>query len=411
MTQAGSSVGVRSGVFYIYMSLILALAFGLVSSSLTAHLMTESELGQYRFLISSASVVISATSFGMFSSAGTLLAGKGGRRFRMLVARGAGAQALIVAAASSVCVGVVLYLGADQSAGGTIALATLLGSALAWPLLLQEILRARGQLVGLACLNAAPTGLFILLLLGASRHLAAPVDAALCAVLFFLAQGLVSWGLVFLYRIDLGAQRLGFAYLLTRNRNLGLHVYWASLLGALTAQTGIFVLQSVRTPSEVAVFALAMTLTAPLTMLPSSIGTAYFSRLSGAPGFPPKVIGFGWAASFVVAVMFCLVVPFAVDILYGTRFAEVSLPAQLCGVAAVLHGMGDVYNRYFLANRETRLLLRVATIVCITAIGASLPAGFLFGPTGAALARLASSGAYVLIMGYYYHFAFRRSKS
>ncbi|UDQ88172.1 hypothetical protein LJE71_18125 [Xanthobacter autotrophicus] len=393
------------------MSLILALAFGLVSSSLTAQLMTVNELGQYRFLISSASVVISATSFGMFSSAGTLLAGKGGGRFRMLVARGAGAQAWIVAASCSICVGVVLYLGADRSAEGMIVLATLLGSAMAWPLLLQEILRAQGQLVGLACLNAVPTGLFILLLLGATRLLAGPLDAALCAVLFFAAQGLVSWGLVSLYRIDLGAQRLGFAYLLRRNRNLGLHVYWASLLAALTAQTGIFVLQSVRTPSEVAVFALAMTLTAPLTMLPSSIGTAYFSRLPGAPGFPPKVVGFGWAASVVIAVMFCLVVPFAVDILYGPHFAAVSIPAQLCGLAAVLHGMGDVYNRYYLANRETRLLLRVVTIVFVTAVVASLPAGFLFGPTGAALARLASSGVYVIIMGYYYHVTRRRKKN
>lgn len=408
MTQAGSSVGVRSGVLYIYMSLILALAFGLVSSSLTAQLMTENELGQYRFLISSASVVISAASFGMFSSAGTLLAGKGGGRLRMLVARGAGAQALIVAAACSICVGVVLHLGEDRSAGGMIALATLLGGAMAWPLLLQEILRARGQLVGLACLNALPTGLFILLLLGAARLLSGPLDAALCAILFFLAQGLVSWGLVYRYRIDLRAQRVGYAYLLSRNRSLGLHVYWASLLGVLTAQTGIFVLQSVRTPSEVAVFALAMTLTVPLTLLPSSIGTAYFSRLPGAPGFPPKVIGFGWAASVIVAVMFCLAVPFAVDTLYGTRFAAVSLPAQLCSVAAVLHGMGDVYNRYYLANRETRLLLRVATIVCATAVVAGLPAGFLFGPTGAALARLASSGTYVLIMGLYYHAARRR---
>lgn len=398
-------VGVRRGVLYIYGSLVLALIFGLASSSLTARLMSETELGQYRFVISCVSVLASAFTLGMFSSAGTLLAGRGGRTFRMLVTRGASTQAWMVAAACSISVGIVLLQTHGMS--NLCLLAAILGSSMAWPLLLQEILRAGGHFVGLAMLNAAPTALF-LLLLGASRLLLLPLDAPLCSTLFFLSQGAVAFWLIVRHAIDLKPQKTGYVYLFRQNRNLGLNVYWGSFLAALTAQSGVFILQALKSPTDTAMFALALTVTAPLTMLPSAVGTAYFSLLPGAWGFPEKVIRYAWVVSIAIAIAFFFVVPIAVHILYGDRFASVTIPAQLCGFGAMLHGMGDVYNRYYLANRDTNFLLKNVCFVCVTALVVGIPAGQLFGPTGVALAKLASSAAYVFSLVYHYHIAQRR---
>lgn len=405
MIRKSSAVGVRRGVLYIYGSLVLALIFGLASSSLTARLMSERELGQYRFIISCVSVVTSALSLGLFSSAGTLLAGRGGRTFRTLVARGASTQAWMIAVACSICVGIVLLQ--SHGVSSLWVLATVLGSAMAWPLLLQEILRAEGNFIGLAVLNAAPTA-FFLLLLGASRLLLLPLDAPLSAFLFFLSQGLVVWALISRNNIILKPNRLGYAYLFKLNRNLGLNVYWGSFLAALTVQSGIFILQALKSPEDTAVFALAMTVTAPLTLLPSAVGTAYFSLLPGAWGFPEKVMRYAWIVSSIIAVAFCLLVPLAVHILYGPRFASVTIPAQLCGIGAVLHGMGDVYNRYYLANRDTKFLLKTASIVCAVALLVGLPAGQVFGPLGVASAKMMASGTYAFFLVYHYHIALRR---
>ncbi|WP_237155470.1 lipopolysaccharide biosynthesis protein [Oryzibacter oryziterrae] len=387
---------------------MMALVFGLASSSFTARLMTERDLGQYRFVISCVTVLTSALTLGLFSSAGTLLAGKGGRTFRTLVARGASTQAWMIAVACSVCVGGVLLVSEWPDAlSFWIVAAAFLGSAMAWPLLLQEVLRASGNFLGLAVLNAAPTALF-LLLLGGSRLLSLPLNAPLCATLYFLSQGLVVWILISRNGISLKPDRIGFAYLFKENRGLGLNVYWGSFLAALTAQSGIFVLQGLKSPADVAVFSLAVTVTAPLTLLPSAVGTAYFSRLPGAWGFPDKVIPLAWAVSLAITIGFCLLVPFAIHILYGERFASVTIPAQLLGIGSILNGMGDVYNRYYLANRDTKFLLKIAAIVCATALIVGVPAGAYLGPIGAALARLAASGTYVLILVYSYHVAQRR---
>lgn len=386
---------------------MVALVCGLASSSLSARLMAETDFGQYRFVISCVSVLSSAFTLGLFSSAGTLLAGCGGHTFRQLVVRGASTQAWLVAACCVIGTGVALRENSPQSVSILWVLAALLGGTMAWPLLLQEVLRAGANFIGLAVLNAAPTALF-LLLLGGAWFFGWPLDTSLCAILFFLSQGLVIWVLVSRHGIAVKPLRLGYVYLFKRNRNLGLNVYWGSFLAALTAQAGVFVLQAVKTPAEVAIFALAVTLTAPLTMLPSAVGTAYFSRLPGARGFPGRVILYAWAASFVIAVLFCLVAPLAIDLLYGQRYASAALPAQLCGIGAALHGMGDVYNRYYLANRDTGILLKAVSIVCAAAFAVSLPAGMLFGAQGAAGARLIASGIYVFFLVYQYHIALRR---
>ncbi|WP_442776734.1 lipopolysaccharide biosynthesis protein [Sphaerotilus montanus] len=402
MVKTVSNNSVRRGAAYIYLSLVMALVFGLASSSLTARLMSESELGRYRFVISCVSVIASAMTLGMFASAGTLLAGRGGFTFRALVARGASTQAWLVAIGCAIGVGIALAANGGPDSSGLWVLAALLGGAMAWPLLLQEVLRASANFKGLAMLNATPTALF-LLLLGGSTAFSWPLNATLCVSLFFVSQGIVAFFLISHYGIAIKPYRVGFVYLFKRNTNLGLNVYWASFLAAFSAQAGIFSLQFVRTPADVAIFSLAVTVSAPLTMLPSAVGTAYFSRLAGGNRFPPNVLRYSWLAAAFLAVCFGMAVPFAVQFLYGDRYAGVSFSAQICGVAAVLHGMGDVYNRFFLANRETRLLLVVAAVVCFVGLIISLIAGLFFGSVGASIARLVASGVYVAIFGYKYH--------
>ncbi|WP_374327914.1 lipopolysaccharide biosynthesis protein [Azonexus sp.] len=386
---------------------MLALVFGLATSSLSARLMTESDFGLYRFVISVVTVLAGALTLGLFSSAGVLLAGRGGGTFRKMVARGASTQAWLAAAGCTIGVGVALLANSAQANSYLWMLAALLGSAMVWPILLQEVLRARGNFVGLAVLNAAPTALF-LLLLAASWLLNLALDVSLCATLYFFSQAFVVWVLVSRHGLALRPHRIAHAYLFKRNRNLGLNVYLGTFLAALTAQAGIFVLQGAKTPVEVAVFALAVTVTSPLTMLPSAVGTAYFSRLPGAPGFPAKVLQFAWVAVLIMGLIFYFAAPLAIHILYGERYASATVPAQLCGIAALLHGMGDVYNRYYLANRDTSFLLKLACIVCASAFLVGIPAGVFFGELGVSVARLIASGTYVFFLVYQYHIVLRR---
>ena len=401
MGKSASSTGVRRGVLYIYVSLLLALCFGLASSSLTARWMTPGELGTYRFVISCVSVIASGLTFGLFSSAGTLLAGRVSRRVQCLVAGGAITHSWLVATGCVVGVATVFFVDA-QGLSRLTGAAAILAGAMAWPLLLQEILRAKASFIGLAILNAAPSAVF-LVLLSASQMMGWTVDAPLAATLFFFSQGMVTLLLILHNGITLLPDPLGHAHLLKRNRNLGLNVYWATFLAALTAQAGVFALQVFRSAPDVAIFALAVTMSAPLTMLPGAMGTAYFSRLPGAIGFPPRVLACAWGLSIAVATVFCLVAPLAVNVLYGDHYDAVTSSAQLCAVGAVLHGMGDVYNRYYLANRQTNLLLRIAFLTCFVSIITCIPAAIFFGPLGVGAARLIASALYVSMLAYKYH--------
>lgn len=398
------TVSASRGALYIYASLVLALLFGLGSSSLSARLLTEPELGGFRLVISVVSVAASALTFGMLSSAGSLLAGNVTDRRRDIVWQGSLAHTGIVAVGCSlVAVVVAIRSGTFGSNYLLWILGALLSGSIGSQLLLQETLRAEGQLSGIAVLNGAPPALFMCFLV-AAWMVQLHMSAALCVVLYFLSQGIVAISLI-TSGVRLRFPRiLPLIFLWRRNRSLGLNVYWASFLGALTAQAGIFALQHSSSMAEVGLFALAITVSAPLALLPSAIGTAYFRRLAEGARFPPSVLRISWLLVALLATVYFFAVPYAVQILYGTRYLAVIEPARLCGVAALLHGMGDVYNRYYLANRRVRFLLGLATIVCLVAIVASFVATAFFGLFGAGIARLLASGAYVGLVGMHYHF-------
>lgn len=395
------------GVAIIYSSLVLALVFGLISSSLTARSMATTDLGQYRYLISCIAVIVSATTLGMFSSAGALLAAPGSRTFQNLVTEGANAQGWLVAASAAICVIAVFLFQSPSGNAGQWVMAAVLSMFMAWPILIQEILRARGRFVSIALLNAGPSLLFILaiLLFNVSRI---PLNAALCVCAYFLSQGLV----VFLVRCGNGLKmkptKVGYAFLFRRNKRLGLNVYFGTFLAALTAQSGILLLQAFRASEDVAVFSLANTLTAPLTLLPSTIGTVFFSRLPNAPGFPRHVLTFTWVTSVAITLLFCVAAPFTIHVLYGSRFESVVLPAQICAAAAVLQGVGDVYNRYYLANKDTLFLLYIAAGVCAVTVTLSIAGAVYFGVAGAAIAKIVGALTYVIILLLCYHYLGRR---
>jgi O-antigen/teichoic acid export membrane protein len=391
------------GVAVIYSSLILALVFGLISSSLTARSMSTTDLGQYRYLISCITVTVSATTLGLFSSAGALLAAPGSRTFQNLVTEGANAQGWFVAASTAICVASVFLFQSPSGSLGQWAVAAVLSMFMAWPVLMQEILRARGRFMSIALLNAAPSLLFILAIL-LFKVLDFGLNAALCVCAYFLSQGLI----VFLVRygdgLKLKPTRVGYAFLFKRNKRLGLNVYFGTFLAALTAQSGILLLQAFRASEDVGVFSLANTLTAPLTLLPSTIGTVFFSRLPNAPGFPRRVLAFTWTTSAAIALVFCVSSPFIIQVIYGSRFESVVLPAQICAVASMLQGVGDVYNRYYLANKDTSFLLYIAIGVCFTAIIVGAAGAVYFGVLGAAAAKMIGSLTYVFVLFLYYHF-------
>lgn len=397
----------KKGVFLIYLSLLGALIFGLVSSSLNAKVLSPDELGGYRFIQSVLAVVSISATFGMLSTAGIIFARKNtSLRLHRMMWNGIASQAIIIVLSILISAFIVVFNSAWWANSILFSvLIIILSGSVVLPLLFQETLRAKGDYWGIFFLNITPQASYFLFVVS-FYLLQIKIDGLTC-LFFFLCGQLISGGYL-LHRAHVKPipSILAFCLLWRRNINSGLNIYWATILGALTAQSGILLLQFFATSAHVAEFSLALVITAPLTMLPSAVGTAYFSKITKSDGFPISVLLFTWSAVFIFMLMFYFASPFVVLFLYGNKYENVTELAIWCAAASLLQGMGDIYNRYFLISGKSVILLKVAIVVFVISISLNFIFAHNFQSFASAWAKFIGSASYVLILMVLYKFRF-----
>lgn len=392
------------GVALLYLSLAAALCLGLLTSSINTRLLSIEEFGRFRFAISALTISSTVSTFGCFATTGLLLVRHKSRRSEKLIMSSALGYACLVCWLNILVCTILLAESAFWTNGSAFAglfIVVLAGSMLL-PLMLNEAFRAKARFGRLALLNVLPS-LCYLAILGGVYLAGLEVTYISCLAIFMLSQFLSAITVMGVAWQPSKFRLVNLAVLLRINRGLGLSVYWATLLGTVAANVGIFALQSTSTIADVAKFSLGLTLAAPLAMLPSAIGTAYFARLAGTREFPPLVLLASWIGSITVLIFFIFLLPHVIEILYGSDYQDVLNVAIYCSVASVLHGIGDIYNRYYLANRQTKLLFRIVVGVTAVAVIGSYSLSAMYGSSGASVARIGYSGTYVALLLYLYH--------
>lgn len=98
--------------------------------------------------------------------------------------------------------------------------------------------------------------------------------------------------------------------------------------------------------AEVVFYTLALTVTSPLAMLPSIIGTTYFKKFASLPSIPKKVFKATVAVTLVSCIFFVVIIKPIVCLLYTERYSIVGLYASILAIGFCIHGIGDMMNRY-----------------------------------------------------------------
>ena len=194
-----------------------------------------------------------------------------------------------------------------------------------------------------------------------------------------------------------------FSQLNQENKQYGFNVYIGSLAdnatGYLAGVTlGIFCENN----ANVGFYTLALTLSAPLAMLPTIIGTTYFKRFATEDRIHPKVL---WGSIGLTAgscALFILLVKYLVMFLYNDSYYCVSTYASWLVLGTCTHGLGDMFNR-FLGAHGLGKQLRNASFACglVLLLGSTILV-YLFEINGAIITKIASAFVYMLVLCYYY---------
>lgn len=187
------------------------------------------------------------------------------------------------------------------------------------------------------------------------------------------------------------------------NKKYGLQVYYGSLANiSVQYIAGISLGLCGTDNADVGFYTLALTVTAPLSMLPSVIGTTYFKQFASQKIISQKVIVGTMGLSILSLLGFIIIIFPIVDILYEDAYQSVAVYACFLASGSTMQGLGDVYNRFLGAHSQGTFLRNGAWISGGIAIIGYTVGVYVFGLQGAVGTRIISSATYLFSMYLYY---------
>ena len=307
-------------IVILYVSTLLGVLLGLLSSIVNTRFMSTSDYGDVRYIQNVINFIAAFLLFGYFLSGARLMAltddVQHSRRIK-------GVMVIILAIACltlSLIMPVCYFLHADKP---TVAILFLVSMPVcAYPLFLNYIdktTQGDNQIGRLALARILPYLIYV------------PVGYAVYSC----------WGAT--------STRM----ILLENKRYGIQLYIGSLVMVATNYlAGISLGYFNENNSEVGFYTLALTVTTPLSALPSIVGTAYFKKFATQPCIPTKVIVSTVLMTAFTCICFLLLIHPVVTYFYTDRYAIVGTYASFLSVGFCIQGLGDMFNRYLCSHGQ-----------------------------------------------------------
>lgn len=187
------------------------------------------------------------------------------------------------------------------------------------------------------------------------------------------------------------------------NRAYGIHLYLGSLAMVATqyisgVTLGIFNEDN----ANVAYYTLALTISMPLSMLPSIVGTTYFKRFASQTKIDKNVFYSTLGVTGISYFIYLAAIQPIVSFLYPPSYANVGIYASVLAIAKCVHGFGDMVNRFLCSHGKGKEIRNASFITGGCLIFGSIVFVYIWGIWGAIITNIASSSAYTFMMMYYY---------
>ncbi|MBQ3946483.1 MAG: hypothetical protein II670_12885 [Alphaproteobacteria bacterium] len=197
--------------------------------------------------------------------------------------------------------------------------------------------------------------------------------------------------------------RQTFKKLHEENKKYGLQVYYGSLAGvSVNYVAGLSLGLLNKDNANVAFYTLALTISMPLQMLPQIIGTTYYKQFASQSIIASKVLYYSILLAILTLISYILLIHPIVYFLYDKSYSIVATYATFLAIGFILHGFGDIFNRFMGAHGLGAYLRNGAFISGgIQIIGFTIGI-YLWNINGAIVTRIVASVAYFATMLFYY---------
>lgn len=191
--------------------------------------------------------------------------------------------------------------------------------------------------------------------------------------------------------------------LIQENKQYGIHLYLGSLAMVATQYLpGITLGMFNQDNVNVAFYTLALTISMPLSMLPSIVGTSYFKKFAVVRHIDKNIFISTISITLLSLIFFILIIQEIVSFLYPASYSLVGTYASLLAISRCLHGIGDMINRFLGAHGLGKEIRNASFATGICMVSGSLFAVYLYNIWGAICTNIISAITYLIVLIYYY---------
>jgi O-antigen/teichoic acid export membrane protein len=234
---------------------------------------------------------------------------------------------------------------------------------------------------------------------------------------YSLSAAIIGYVAAFFLVVVLGFFQLGVAFrqwqfwlraMLSENRGTGFPIYVGGVFGVASAQLIAMWVADFADPVQYGQYALALAVSAPLGVLVSSVGTVIFRSSSRSAALSKKLLTSSFGLGGVLGLMFFVATEYLLVWAFGNEYSPAVQMAQLLGVASLMIGWGDIFQRFLGAHGLGKGLGMAAT--CAGLVGMITAAMLLhrWATYGAVVASLMAAVAYLgSMIGMYIYYTGR----
>jgi len=198
------------------------------------------------------------------------------------------------------------------------------------------------------------------------------------------------------------------------NRRTGFPMYIGGIFGVASAQViAMWVAQYTDLP-RYGQYALALAVSAPLSVLVSSVGTVVFRSSSRSESLSYRVLVFSFGLGGLLGMIYLLATGSLLVRIFGTQYQQSVRMAQILGVSSLIIGWGDIFNRHLAAQGQGDGLCAAAVlngVVGIVAAAILLPKWNAYGAVASSVLAAATYLCCMIVLYMRYTARSQRTRS
>lgn len=262
--------------------------------------------------------------------------------------------------------------------------------------MLENQLQGENRILSLAIYRIAPSVAYFCFASGVSAYFEFSTEVALVIQLGSVVS--IGYLLAFVRPIRFSGVRGAATIVIAHVRGFGFPVYLGALASVAVGHLGVLILGYFVPGPDVGFFALAQTMSMPLTILGSAVGTSSFKDFASAHRIPFRSIVITLGICISGLFVYQLIIAPVFHIFYTEKYESALGLARIAAVGYALHGVGDFFNRFLCAHGQGARVRNGAFVLGFISLSSYFAFSYFGGAKGAAIAVTVSSVSYFLIM-------------